>query len=204
MIAGTSMSDSTPPSDSARVKRRVPSQIAIARARASRPWRPPARGANETMPPNRPHLAGGERGLGVGVRSVGQARVADPGDVVAPGQEAGDDGRVRGVALDPQGERPQPAQDEEAVERPGHGAHRVLQEAQPLGEVVAVGDRDAADRVRVAGEVLRRGVEDDVRAERQRSLDGRRGERVVDDDERPLAAGARGGRRAARRRPRCR
>ena len=39
----------------------------------------------------------------------------------------------------------------------------------------------------MAGEVLRRRVEDDVRAEVQRPLEDRRRERVVDDDERPRA-----------------
>ncbi len=39
----------------------------------------------------------------------------------------------------------------------------------------------------MAGEVLRRGVEDDVRAVLERPLEGRRGERVVDHDERPPA-----------------
>ena len=41
-----------------------------------------------------------------------------------------------------QGERPQAAQDQEAVERPGHAAHRVLEEAQPLGDGVVARDRD--------------------------------------------------------------
>ena len=40
----------------------------------------------------------------------------------------------------------------------------------------------------MTGQVLRRRVEDDVRAEDQRPLERRRGERVVDDDERPSAA----------------
>ena len=102
-----------------------------------------------------------------------------------PARNARDGGGVRGVALDPEMERPQAAQDEEAVERPGHAAHRVLEEPQPLGDRVVARDGDAEDRVRVAGEVLRRRVEDDVGAERERVLEGRRGERVVDDDERP-------------------
>ena len=51
MTAGTSMSDSTPPRDSASVKRLVPSAIAIARSVAVRPSAPAA-GRNETIPPN--------------------------------------------------------------------------------------------------------------------------------------------------------
>ena len=42
----------------------------------------------------------------------------------------------------------------------------------------------------MAGEVLRRRVEDDVRAEVERPLEDRRGERVVDDDERPRPVAA--------------
>ena len=91
------------------------------------------------------------------------------------------------MALHPQVQRPQPAQDEEAVLRPGHRAHRVLEEAQPLADLVVRGDRQPEDRVGVAGEVLRRGVEHDVGAQRERPLDGRRRERVVDDDQRPPA-----------------
>ena len=52
IAAGSSISDSTPPSDSASVKRRVPSAIAIARSAAVRPDGPPAAGRNETIPPN--------------------------------------------------------------------------------------------------------------------------------------------------------
>ena len=119
---------------------------------------------------------------------VGEARVDDPIDVVAAGQELGDGQGIRRVALDPEMERPQAAQHEEAVERPGHAAHRVLEEAQPLGDRVVIRDRHAKDRVRVAGEVLRRRVEDDVGPEGERSLDRRRSERVVDDDQRPDVA----------------
>ncbi len=50
MVAGTSMSDSTPPSDSARVNRTVPSAMAIARSAAVRPA-PTAAARNETIPP---------------------------------------------------------------------------------------------------------------------------------------------------------
>ena len=49
ITAGISISDSTPPSDSARVKRRVDSQIAVARSTADRS--PRAAGANDTIPP---------------------------------------------------------------------------------------------------------------------------------------------------------
>ena len=52
IAAGISISDSTPPSDSASVNRRVDSQTAIARSAALRSCAPPGDGTNETMPPN--------------------------------------------------------------------------------------------------------------------------------------------------------
>ena len=91
-----------------------------------------------------------------------------------------------------------PAQHEVAVERRRHRAGRVLREAQPLGQLVVVDGDEPADDVAVAAEVLRGRVHDDVGAERQRLLQVRRGERVVDD------APARRARGRARRRPRCR
>ena len=108
----------------------------------------------------------------VGVRTLDEARVADELDVVARGEEAGDSLGVRGMALGAQGERAQAAQDEEAVERAGDGAQGVLEEAKPLGHLRAARDRDPADRVRVAGQVLRGRVEDDVRPEFERTLEG--------------------------------
>ena len=77
-----------------------------------------------------------------------------------------------------------PAQDEPRVERPGHGAERLLQEVEALGERVVVRGDEAADHVAVAAEVLRRRVHDRVGAELERLLEVRRGERVVDDEQR--------------------
>ncbi len=51
IAAGISTSDSTPPSDSARVNQRVASANAVARSAAPRSWRPPGAGTNETIPP---------------------------------------------------------------------------------------------------------------------------------------------------------
>ena len=109
-------------------------------------------------------------------------------DVVARGECLGHGQRVGRVALHAQRERAQAAQHEEAVERAGHGADRVLQELQPFEEILARRGQDATDGVRVAGQVLGRGVEDDVGAQRQRLLDERRCERVVDDQDGLLAA----------------
>ena len=88
------------------------------------------------------------------------------------------------MSLHAQMERAQPAMNEEAVKRPGHGTHGVLDEAQALIELAPAGHDHAADDVGVAAEVLGRGVHDDVRAELQRALVGGSGERVVDRHQR--------------------
>ena len=76
-----------------------------------------------------------------------------------------------------------PAEDEPGVERPRHGAERLLQEAEALRDRRVVRAGEAADDVRVAAEVLRRRVEDDVGAEIERALEVRGRERVVDDQQ---------------------
>ena len=75
---------------------------------------------------------------------------------------------------------------------PAHRAHRVLVEADPLGQLEVADDQGAADDVGVAADVLGRGVHDDVGAEGQRLLEVRRGERVVDDEQRARVVGDRG------------
>ncbi len=79
-------------------------------------------------------------------------------------------------------ERLQAAQRQEAIERAGHGAHGVLQEAQPLGERRVSPrrrPRHAADHVGMAVEILGRRVQHEVEAQLQRPLDARAGEGVV-------------------------
>ena len=68
----------------------------------------------------------------------------------------------------------------------------------PLGELGVVDRDEPADDVGVAAEVLRGRVHDDVGAERERLLQVRRGERVVDDDARAALV------RELARPPRCR
>ena len=77
---------------------------------------------------------------------------------------------VLAVALHPDRERLRAAQREEAVERRRDGADRVLQEARALAAARVARDREAADDVGVAADVLRRGVHDDVGAELERLL----------------------------------
>ena len=83
-----------------------------------------------------------------------------------------------------QRERLHAPQHEVAVERRRHRAHRVLQEAQLVGELGVVHRDEPADDVGVTAEVLRRRVHRRVGAERERLLEVRRRERVVDDDPR--------------------
>ena len=64
-----------------------------------------------------------------------------------------------------------------------------MDELEPLGDAVVGGDGDAADHVAVAVQVLRRRVIHDVGAERQRTLEVRRSERVVDDEQRTAPVG---------------
>ena len=91
--------------------------------------------------------------------------------------------RAAAVALHAQGQRLDAAQHQEAVERPGDRADRVLQEAEPLAQsalaVAAADDGDAADHVGVAVQVLGGRVHDDVEAELERPLHPGAGEGVV-------------------------
>ena len=166
------------------MKIRVASAIATARSAAVRSCAAPGAGRNETMPVPPPIWARRSRAAG-GRAARRRGPDGDPRDVVAGGEERGHGRRVRHVPLDAEVERPEPAQHQEAIERAGHAAHRVLEEPEPLGDRRVAGDRDPEDRVAVAREVLRRRVEDDVRAEVQRTLERRRRERVVDHEERP-------------------
>jgi len=70
---------------------------------------------------------------------------------------------------------------------PGNRAERLLQELEPFGQRRIVRGHEAADHVGVAAEVLRRRVDDEVGAERERLLQIRRRERVVHDDDGPDA-----------------
>ena len=97
----------------------------------------------------------------------------DHGDVGPIVQERRHGRSIRTVPLHPQVEGPQAAQREEAILRPGHTAHRVLQEAEAVGDRLVRGDSHAQDRVGVASQILGGGVEDDVGAKRQRPLVGR-------------------------------
>ena len=143
-------------------------------------WRPRSASAsawrNETMPPN-----------------PGQRTSLTPS---ALAQQLAHGAPVLGVRGDPQVQRAQPAMDEEAVERAGHRADRVLHEVDLLVQLLVAHHDRAADHVGVAAEVLGGGVHHGVGAELERPLHHRRRERVVHGHERVAAA--------RRPRPRCR
>ena len=85
------------------------------------------------------------------------------------------------------GQRLGAAQDQPRIHRPEDRAGGVLHELHPVHVVLVLEDDDAADAVAVAVEELRRAVQHDVGAERQRPLDVRARKRVVDDDADVLA-----------------
>jgi hypothetical protein len=114
---------------------------------------------------------------------VGQPRVEHALDARLPLEPRRDRARVLAVALHPDRQRLQPAQDEPRVERAGDGPERLLEEEEPLGDRMVVRRDEPADHVGVAAEVLRRRVDDGVGAEVERVLEVRRRERVVDDED---------------------
>ena len=101
-----------------------------------------------------------------------RTRIAHLRDIVTRPEELDDRAGVRLVPLDADMQCPKTAQHQEAVEWAGDGAHGVLQEPQPLGDLVVRGHGDTEHDIGVAGGVLRRGMEDDVRTQRERPLDG--------------------------------
>ena len=92
--------------------------------------------------------------------------------------------RVVGVALHPQLERLEPPKREPTVERRRDRAGRILQELHRLEDGRVPGEHGALHEIRMAAEILRHAVHDDVGAERERLLEERRGECVVHDEQR--------------------
>ena len=143
----------------------------------------PLLGAGEERdhPPESGHLAGGDRMPGV----PGQPGVEHVRDIAAAAQELDHGCGVLAVRAHAHRERLQPTQDEPGVERPGHRAQRVLEEAELLGQPVVGCGREAADEVGMAAQILGRRVHDQVGAELKRPLQRRRREGVVDHEDRP-------------------
>ena len=170
--AGCSIRLSTPPSDSASWKIFVRATSSTASCSVST--------VNETIPPKSRIWAARDCMAGMRV----EPRPEHTLDRVVAVEELRDAPRVLAMRAHPYRKRLQPAQHEPRVERAGHGAERLLQEVEALGERVVVRRDEAADDVAVAAEVLRRRVDDDVGAEVERLLQVRRRERVVDDEQR--------------------
>ena len=95
------------------------------------------------------------------------------------GQVAGDFSTVFAVALHPQVQRLQTAQNEEAIHRSGHCTARILEGAKGIGPLCVRRDQAPHDHIRVAAEVLRHTVHDHVRAQVERVLKHGRGKGVV-------------------------
>ena len=120
MRAGCSIRLSTPPSDSASRKSFVRATSATASSSDS--------ARNETMPPKSRIWRSATSWPGCDA----QAGVEHALDRRVPVEEGRDRARVLAVLAHADGERLDPAQHEPRVERAGHGAERLLQEAQPL------------------------------------------------------------------------
>ena len=103
--------------------------------------------------------------------------------VVARFEELGDHLRVARVLAHSQRERLRASHRQPGVVRPRNAADGVLRKAYLLVQRVVVRDRNAADDVAVAADVLRRRVDGDLRAERERLLKVGRRKGVVHRDE---------------------
>ena len=107
-------------------------------------------------------------------------------------QQVGHRRRVQAVAVHAHRQGLDAPQGEEAVERAGHAARRVLEEGQAGGQGVVVDHDRAAHHVGVPAQVLGRRVHHRVGAQRDRPLQVRRGERVVHDEQGACVAGQAG------------
>ena len=128
------------------------------------------------------------------LRMAGKARVIDLLDFRMRLQEGGDGGRVLAMALHPHRQGFQGPQDQEAVERAGHRANRVLQIAKAFAQTVAaIADhRDPADHIGMAIEVFGRRMHDDVDAVVEGALHRRRTKSVVAHGDQAMGLGESG------------
>ena len=84
------------------------------------------------------------------------------------------------MPLHAQRQRLEAAQRQKGIERPLDRADRVLQERQPLAQLVVAADhRDAADHVGMAVEIFRGRMHDQIEAVFERTLHIRARKRVV-------------------------
>ena len=180
MRAGCSMSDSTAPSDSARVNTSVASATAqrrlLAAAQGERHHAPEV----AHLPARRSRARDGRAARATAPRST--AGWATSASATAAALAQWRSMRTASVFT--------PRSTRQQSNGAGHRADRVLQEAE-LARRARRRRRghEPADDVGVAAEVLGRRVHHDVGAERERLLQVRRGERVVDDAPRARARG---------------
>ena len=113
----------------------------------------------------------------------GKSRVVDGVEGRMTDERLRDGLRVRGVPVHAHREGLDPARSEPGVKRPADRAGPELDEADLLGEFVVVQDHRTTEHVGMTTEVFGGRVHDDVRAERERLLQVRRRERVVNDNE---------------------
>ena len=124
------------------------------------------------------------------LRVAGQPRVVNARDARLLLQPRRERRGGRRVALHPHGERGDAPQHEERGER-GEGGARVHLDLADGVHAGTVPHDDAPEHVAVTRQVLRRGVDDEVRAVFERPDQVRRRERGIDDDGRTVAAGDR-------------
>ncbi len=158
---------------------------------------PAQRGGVHPQPGLAHQQVGGQRALGEHDRDdAAEAGVADLADRRVLAEPAH---QLLGVGLGPldaQVQGAHPAQRQPGLEGAGRRAEQVAAALEHAVELVVVGDDRPHQHVAVPGEVLGRRVHDDVGAQRQRLLEQRRGEGVVDDD---VGARPRGRRRRSSR-----
>ena len=122
------------------------------------------------------------------LRVAGQPRVADPHDGRLRLEPGGQDRRGGRVALHPDGQRREAAQDEVGRQRRERAAGVDLDLADGRDSLARAG-HGAGQDVGVAADELRRRFGHEVGAELDRPAEVRRGERVVDDQQRSVAVG---------------
>src|SRR3954466_7212455 len=104
------------------------------------------------------------------------------------GEETGDPKRARGLVAEADPQRLQPAMEQEAgmrIERSSQVIERVFHRLDPAG----ASGYGACDQIAMPVEVLRRAVEDEVEAQRDRPETERRGEGVVDEGDQVVRPG---------------
>ena len=131
-----------------------------------------------------PELALGDREL----RVAGEAGVQHATHAVLTLEPGGECRGVAAVALGPDREGQDPAQDQERLERPERRAGLDL-DALDVGDQRLRPRHHARDEVAVAAQELGRRLDHEIGPELERATDIRARERVVDDVRRPVAVG---------------